>query len=66
MEKPVCLITGATEGVGKFTALELAKSAFEGLACHLSLCRLLKLRLFVDSIPSALTIPFQLLAEPKL
>ncbi len=28
MEKPICLITGATEGVGNFTALELAKRRF--------------------------------------
>ena len=28
MEKPVCLITGATEGVGKFTAFELARRGF--------------------------------------
>jgi len=28
MEKPVCLITGATDGVGKFTAFELARRGF--------------------------------------
>ena len=28
MEKPICLITGAIEGVGKFTALELASKDF--------------------------------------
>ena len=36
-------------------AVNAIKSAFWGLACHLSLCRLLKSRFFVDSIPSALT-----------
>jgi len=28
MEKSICLITGATEGVGNFTALQLAKRGF--------------------------------------
>jgi len=36
-------------------AVNTIKSAFRGLACHLSLCRLLKVRFFVDWIPSALT-----------
>jgi len=28
VEKPICLITGTTEGVGNFTALQLAKRGF--------------------------------------
>lgn len=40
-------------------AVNVIKSAFWGLACHLSLYRFLKLRFFVDSIPSELTISFQ-------
>jgi len=28
MEKSICLMTGATEGVGNFTALRLAKRGF--------------------------------------
>jgi hypothetical protein len=36
-------------------AVNAIKSAFWGLACHLSLCRLLNLRFFVDSIHSAVT-----------
>src|SRR2546422_9727809 len=28
MENPICPITGATEGIGKFTALELARKGF--------------------------------------
>ena len=38
MEKPICLITGATEGVGKFSALELAGKGFKppGLTADLS------------------------------
>jgi len=35
-------------------AVNAIKSALCGLACHLSLCMLLELRFFVDSIPSAL------------
>jgi glucose-6-phosphate 1-dehydrogenase len=31
MEKPICLITGATEGFGKLTALELAGKGFTGV-----------------------------------
>ena len=34
-------------------AVNAIKSAFYGLACHLSLCMLLKVRFFVDSIASA-------------
>ena len=37
-------------------AVNAIKSAFYGLGCHLSPYMLLKLRFFVDSIPSALTI----------
>jgi hypothetical protein len=44
-------------------AVNVIKSAFHGLGCHLSPCMLLKLRFFVDSIPSALT---NLPAFPKL
>lgn len=35
-------------------AVNEIKSVFQILACHLSLCMLLELRLFADSIPSAL------------
>jgi hypothetical protein len=40
-------------------AVNVIKSPFYGLGCHLSLCMLLKLRFLVDSIPYALTISFQ-------
>ena len=39
-------------------AVNAIKSAFFGLTCQMSLCMFLKLRFFVDSIPSALTNPF--------
>ena len=28
MDKPICLITGATDGVGKVTATELARNGY--------------------------------------
>lgn len=47
-------------------AVNAIKSAFGRLKCHLSLCRLLKLRFFVDSIPSATSAVFKTAAAAPL
>ena len=48
MQKPVCLITGATEGIGRATAVELARRGFTVVLAARDAARL-------DSVKSAIT-----------